>query len=61
MLTYIISVIAGLGLAWPGNPSRFSPGQGRHLFADITDTFFLGQVDMCNLEGAQEDALLTIR
>src|ERR1700730_4358257 len=34
-------------------------GHDRHLFGDMTDTFVLGQVDVCNFKGAEEDAVLT--
>src|ERR1700683_1343164 len=32
----------------------------RHLFGDMTDTFVLGQVDVCNFIGTEEDAVLTV-
>src|SRR5262252_2768451 len=35
-------------------------GHGRHLFGDITDTFGVGQVDGCDLVGAEKDAVQTI-
>ena len=35
-------------------------GHDRHLFGDITDTFFAGQVDRCDLVSAETDAVLAI-
>src|SRR5262245_52242761 len=35
-------------------------GHDRHVFGDITDTLGAGQVDGCDLMGAEEDAVLTI-
>jgi hypothetical protein len=35
-------------------------GHDRHLFGDITDTLVVGQVDICDLIGAEEDAELTL-
>ncbi len=32
-------------------------GHDRHLFGDITDTLWFGQVDSCDLVGGEEDAL----
>jgi hypothetical protein len=35
-------------------------GHDRHLFGDITDTLVLGQVDICDFVGTEEDAVLTV-
>ncbi|MGA8494613.1 MAG: hypothetical protein WB764_03980, partial [Xanthobacteraceae bacterium] len=42
-----------------GRDKCLARGHDRHLFGDMTDTFVLGQVDVCNFISTEEDAVLT--
>src|SRR5262245_21415415 len=44
-----------------GRACCLARGHDRHLFGDITDTLLLGQVDICDLVGGEEDAVLAVR
>jgi len=35
-------------------------GHGGHLFGDITDTFWVSQVDACDLDGAKADRIAAV-
>src|ERR1700704_276219 len=41
-------------------PCCLARGHDRHLFGDITDTFWAGQVDTRDLVGAEEDAVCAV-
>src|SRR5688572_13080586 len=51
------SIDSGFGIAFPpqrhGRACCLVQGHDRQLFGDITDTSFVGQVDICDLVGSE--------
>src|SRR6516165_7984151 len=43
-----------------GRPCCLARGDDRHLSGDMADTFVVGQVNVCDLVGAEEDPVLAI-